>query len=87
MGKTEETIQLEKPIQKSKTCEELKELQIKKLRAEIDFSMDKVVSCHIPMATLRGDVEKFKGGNITNFSGKWANITQDQFVLNIVKFG
>ena len=39
------------------------------------------------METLRAEVEKFKGGNITNCFEKWANITQDQFVLNIVKFG
>ena len=53
MGRTEETIQ-EKPIQKPETWEELKEQQIKKLRAEIDFSIDKMVSCrHIPMKTLR----------------------------------
>ena len=39
------------------------------------------------METLRADVEKFKGSNITNCFEKWANITQDQFVLNIVKFG
>ena len=39
------------------------------------------------METLRAEVEKFKGGNITNCFQKWANITQDQFVLNIVKFG
>ena len=32
-------------------------------------------------------MEKFKGGNITNCFEKWANITQDHFVLNIVKFG
>ena len=31
-------------------------------------------------------MEKFKGGNITNRFEKWANITQDQFALNIVKF-
>ena len=46
-----------------------------------------MVSCHIPMDTLQADMQKFKGGNITNCSEKWANITQDQFVLNIVKFG
>ena len=84
MGRTEKTIQQEKPIQKSQIWEELKELRIKKLRAEIDFSMDKMVSCHIPMETLRADVEKFKGSNITNCFEKWANITQDQSVLNIV---
>ena len=39
------------------------------------------------METLRAEVEKFKGRNITNCFEKWANITQDQFVLNIVKFG
>ena len=39
------------------------------------------------METLRADVEKFKGGNITHCFEKWANITQDQFVLNVVKFG
>ena len=32
-------------------------------------------------------MKKFKGGNITYCFEKWANITQDQFVLNIVKFG
>ena len=47
IGRTEETIQQEKPIQKSQTWEELKELRIKKLHAEIDFSIDKMVSCHI----------------------------------------
>ena len=39
------------------------------------------------MVTLRVDVEKLKGGNITNCFEKWANITQDQFALHIVKFG
>ena len=38
------------------------------------------------MVTLRADVEKFKGGNITNCFEKWANIAQDQFVLYILKF-
>ena len=84
MGRTEKAIQQEKPIQKSQTWEELKELRIKKLRAEIDLSIDKMASCHIPMETLRADVEKIKGGNINCFE-KWANITQDQFVLNIVR--
>ena len=65
MGRTEETIQQEKPIQISQTWEGLTELRIKKLHAEIDFSIDKMASCHIPMETLRTDVEKFKGGNIT----------------------
>ena len=32
-------------------------------------------------------MEIFKSSNITNCFEKWANITQDQFVLNIVKFG
>ena len=60
------TIQ-EKPIQKSETWEELKEWQIKKLCAEIDFSIDKMVSCrHIPMETLRVEVEKLKVGNVAN---------------------
>ena len=59
----------------------------KKLRAEINFSINKMVNCHIPMETLRADVEKCKGGNITNCFEKWPNITQDQFVLNVVKFG
>ena len=81
------TFQQKKPLQTSETSEERKGPQIKKLRAEIDFSMNKMVSCHIPMETLRAEVEKFKGGNITNCFEKWANITQDQFVLNIVKFG
>ena len=80
MGRTEKTIQQEKPIQKSETWEELKELRIKNRLAEIDFSIDKI-------ETLRADEEKFMGGNITNCFEKWANITQDQFVLNIVKFG
>ena len=64
----------------------LKELRIKKLHAEIDFSINNMVSCHIPMKTVRADIEKFKGSNIINCLEKWANITQDQFVLNIVKF-
>ena len=67
-------------MQKSQTWEELKQLRIKKLRAEIDFSIDKMVSCHIPMETLKADVEKFKGGYITNRFEKWANISQDQFL-------
>ena len=46
-----------------------------------------MVSCHIPMETLRTDVEIFKCDNITKCFDKWANITKDQFVLNIVKFG
>ena len=39
------------------------------------------------METLKADVKKFKGGNITNSFEKWANITEDRFVLIIVKFG
>ena len=47
-----------------------------------------MVSCHhISMETLRVEVEKFKDSNITNSFEKWANVTQDQVVLNIVKFG
>ena len=69
------------------TWEELKEFWIQKLHAEIGFRTNKIVSCHIAMVTLRADVEKFKGGNITNCFEKWANITQDQFVLYILKFG
>ena len=63
------------------------EPQIKKLGADRDFSINNMVSYHIPMETLRAEVEKFKGGNITNCFEKWANITQDQFVLNIFRFG
>ena len=87
MGRTKKTIQQKKPLQSWETWEEPKEPQIKKLRAEIDFSINKMVSRHIPMETLRAEVEKFKRGNITNCFEKWANTTQDQFVLNIVKFG
>ena len=87
MGRTEKKIQQKKPLQTSETSEEWKGPQIKKLRAEIDFSMNKMVSCHIPMETLTAEVENFKGSNITNYFEKWANTTQDQFVLNIVKFG
>ena len=39
------------------------------------------------METLRADVEKIKVGNIINCIEKWGNITQDQFILNIAKFG
>ena len=87
MGRIEKTVQQKKPLQTSETWEKLKEPQIKKLCAEIDFSSNNMVSYHIPMETLRAEVEKFKGGNKTNCFEKWANITQDQFVLNIVKFG
>ena len=67
-------------MQKSpQTREELKEFWIKKLHAEIGFRINKIVSCHIAMETLRLDVEKVKGGNITNCFEKWANITQEQF--------
>ena len=81
------TIPLEIPLQTSQTEEELKDVQIKKHRAEINLSIDKMLSCPIPMENLRADVEKCKGGNITNCFEKWENITQDQFLLNIVKFG
>ena len=69
-------------MQKSpQTWEELKEFSIKKLHAGIGFRTNKIVSCHIAMVTLRVDVEKFKGGNMTNCFEKWANITQDQFFI------
>ena len=87
MGRIEKTAQQKKPLQTSETWEELKEPQIKKLHAEIDFSINNMVSYHIPMETLKTEVEKVKGSNITNCFEKWTNITQDQFVLNIVKFG
>ena len=66
MGGIEKAIQQKKPLQTLKTWEELNEPQIKKHRAEIDFSINNMVSYHIPMETLRAEVEKFKGGNITN---------------------
>ena len=90
MGGIEKTIHQKKPLQTSETWEELKEPQIKKLKyfsSEIDFSINKMVDCHIPMETLKAVVEKFKGGNITNCFQKCANVAQDKFVLNIVKFG
>ena len=75
-------------MQKSpKTWEELTEFWIKKRHAEIDFRINKMVSCHIPVVYLRVDVKKFKDCNITNCFENWANITQDRFVLYIVKFG
>ena len=75
-------------MQKSpKTWEELTEFWIKKRHAEIDFRINKMVSCHIPVVYLRVDVKKFKDCNITNCFENWANITQDPFVLYIVKFG
>ena len=80
MGRTEETIQWEKPMQKSQqTWEKLKEFLINKLHAEIGFRTNKIVSYHNAMVILRGDVEKFKGGNITKCFEKWANITQEKF--------
>ena len=45
-----------------------------------------MVTCRIPMVTLRVEVEKFNGGNINCFE-KWANITQDEFALYIVNSG
>ena len=61
---------------------------IKKLRSEIGFNVKKTVSCrHIPMEILRVQLAKFNSDNITNCFEIWANITQDQFVLNIAKFG
>ena len=63
MDRTIKTNQQKKLLQKSQTWEELKELQIKKLRVETDFSINKMVSCHVLMETLRVDLEKFKGGN------------------------
>ena len=63
----EETAQQEKPTQNSpQTRNELKELWIKKLWVEIDFSINKMVSCHISMATMTADTEKSKDGNIRN---------------------
>ena len=60
MGRTEKVILQKKPLQTSETWEELKKPQIKKLGAEIDFSINKMVSCHISMETLRADVEKLR---------------------------
>ena len=39
------------------------------------------------METLRADVEKVKDGKLTNVFEKWANITQDQFVLTLKRLG
>ena len=61
MVRKKETAQQKKPAHKlPQTWEKLKERRIKKLRAEINFSMDNMVSCRIPMATLKADVKKFK---------------------------
>ena len=90
MGGTEETThQQGKPILKPpQICEELEELRIKKLHAEIDSSIDNMVSCRMSVTTPRADVENLKSmGNATNWFKNWANITQDQFVLHMVKFG
>ena len=46
-----------------------------------------MISCDIPMETVKTNVEKFKGGYLTNCSEKLANITQDKCVSNKVKFG
>ena len=39
--------------------------------AEIDFIINKMLSCHIPMENLRAEMEIFKGGNITNCVKNW----------------
>ena len=59
MGRTEKPIKQEKPLETSQIWEKLKELLIKKLRAEIDFSIVKMGIFHIPTEVLRVDVEKF----------------------------
>ena len=59
MGRTEKTIQQEKLLETLQIWKELKQLQIKKLCAKIDFSIVKMVSFQIPMKTLRADLEKF----------------------------
>ena len=56
-----------------------------KLHAQIEFSIDKMVSCPVPMTELRADAEKIKGSITTNCFEKWASFTQDHFVLHIVK--
>ena len=43
-----------------------------------------MVSCHIPMETLRADVEKFNGGYITNCFEKYYT---ESVCFSIVKFG
>ena len=59
MGRTEKPIKKEKPLETSQIWEKLKELLIKKLRAEIDFSIVKMVIFHISTEVFRVDVEKF----------------------------
>ena len=63
--------------------EELKKFYIKKLRAETDFSIDKMVNCRILVTTIGANMEKFMGDNITNCFEKWANIKQDHFALHL----
>ena len=79
MGGTEKTtLQQKKLMQKSpQIWEKLKKLNIKKLHAEINFSMDRLVNCRVLIITLGADLEKFKDGNITNCFKPKANITQD----------
>ena len=53
-----------------------------KFRAEIDFSINNMVSCHIPMEILRQtwkNLRAVKKLRAVCFK-KWANITQNQFV-------
>ena len=72
MGRTEETMQRDKPMKKlPQTWEELKQFWIKKPHAEVGFRINKIVSCHIAMMTLRVDAEKFKVGNIANGFENW----------------
>ena len=47
-----------------------------KFRAEIDFSINNMVSCHIPMDILR---QTWKNLRAVCFK-KWANIRQNHFV-------
>ena len=66
-------------MQNSHSREKLKEQWIKKRRVEIDFSIDKMVSCYIRMATQE---QAWKNSR----SMTQQTVTPDQFVLNIVKF-
>ena len=65
--------------------EKLKKQRLNELSAEVNFSIQNMVSHQLKVAKFQAEISFFKAGNISNQINNWESVTNDKFIPNIVK--
>ena len=65
--------------------EKLRKQRLNEICAEVNFSIQNMVSHQLKVAKFQAEISFFKAGNISNQINNWESVTNDKFIPNIVK--